>query len=263
MSRRFVATAASAMIMAGIATCGAAFAQNAPYGYDSYGYAYGGGDSSSPGFYADPGNGGASAYQPFRYDRGRDALNYPVNRPRYAYPSAPYYVDPYDGGRATALAPSDYDLRADERRTMVEVPNSTNQPPGTIVIDTASRHLYLTERNGNALRYGIGVGREGFAWKGVAKVERKAEWPAWIPPSEMVKRRPDLPDRMEGGIENPLGARALYLFKGSRDTLFRIHGTNEPDTIGKAVSSGCIRMMNSDVIDLYQRVPVGTKVVVL
>ena len=146
---------------------------------------------------------------------------------------------------------------------MVEVPNETRQPPGTIVIDTASRHLYYTQPGGKALQYGIGVGREGFAWKGIAKVERKSEWPDWIPPSDMLKRRPDLPLRMSGGMDNPLGARALYLFEGNRDTLFRIHGTNEPDTIGKAVSSGCIRMMNGDVIDLYNRVPVGTKVVVL
>ena len=191
------------------------------------------------------------AYAPdpgYGYDRG--------------YGQSPY-VDPYDGGRDPRSG-GGYDLGPNgTRTTREEVPNATRQPPGTIVIDTSTRHLYYTEANGQALRYGIGVGREGFAWKGVAKVQRKAEWPAWIPPSDMMKRRPDLPPRMEGGIDNPLGARALYLFQGSRDTLFRIHGTNEPDTIGKAVSSGCIRMMNADVIDLYQRVPIGTKVVVL
>ena len=116
--------------------------------------------------------------------------------------------------------------------------------------------------DGQALQYGIGVGRQGFAWKGVARVERKSEWPDWIPPSDMMKRRPDLPARMAGGIENPLGARALYLFEDHKDTLFRIHGTNEPRSIGKAVSSGCIRMLNADVIDLYGRVAKGTKVVV-
>jgi lipoprotein-anchoring transpeptidase ErfK/SrfK len=143
------------------------------------------------------------------------------------------------------------------------VSNPTNEPAGTIVIDTRDRHLYLVQANGRAIQYGIGVGRQGFEWKGVAHVGRKSEWPRWIPPKEMLKRRPDLPEEMDGGLENPLGARALYLFQGSKDTLFRIHGTNEPDTIGRAVSSGCIRMMNADVIDLYHRVKVGTRVVVL
>ncbi|MGO9006272.1 MAG: L,D-transpeptidase [Beijerinckiaceae bacterium] len=152
---------------------------------------------------------------------------------------------------------------AQSPRTARIVPNPTQEPPGTIVIDTASRHLYYVQPDGQAIQYGIGVGREGFAWKGIALVGRKAEWPRWIPPKEMLSRRPDLPDSMDGGLENPLGARALYLFKGKTDTLFRIHGTNEPDTIGKAVSSGCIRMMNADVLDLYQRVSVGTRVVVL
>ena len=131
------------------------------------------------------------------------------------------------------------------------------------MINTNKRQLYLVEHGGIAIRYGIGVGRQGFTWKGVAQVGRKSEWPRWIPPKDMLKRRPDLPEEMEGGLENPLGARALYLFQGKRDTLFRIHGTNEPDTIGRAVSSGCIRMMNADVIDLYVRVGVGTRVVVL
>ncbi len=126
-----------------------------------------------------------------------------------------------------------------------------------------ARKLYLSVGGGQAIEYGIGVGREGFAWKGVARVGRKAFWPGWTPPREMLLRRPDLPTHMEGGIENPLGARALYLFKGDKDTLFRIHGTNEPDTIGKAVSSGCIRMLNADVIDLYRRVQKGARVVVL
>lgn len=131
--------------------------------------------------------------------------------------------------------------------------------PGTIVIDTPNRFLYLVQGHGRALRYGIGVGRPGFEWAGVKAVTRKAEWPDWRPPAEMRKRRPDLPAFMAGGIENPLGARALYL--GS--SLYRIHGTNEPHTIGRAVSSGCIRMNNDDVIDLYGRVKVGTKVIVI
>ena len=130
---------------------------------------------------------------------------------------------------------------------------------GTIIIDTPNKFLYLVEPRGVALRYGIGVGRPGFAWAGVKAISRKAEWPDWTPPSEMLARRPDLPRHMAGGPANPLGARAMYL--GS--SLYRIHGTNEPYTIGTNVSSGCIRMMNQDVIDLYGRVGVGTRVVVL
>jgi lipoprotein-anchoring transpeptidase ErfK/SrfK len=133
-----------------------------------------------------------------------------------------------------------------------------NYAPGTIVINTAERRLYLVLRDGEALRYGIGVGRDGFRWSGVHKVSAKREWPDWTPPREMVARRPDLPRHMRGGIENPLGARALYL--GS--TLYRIHGSNEPETIGQAVSSGCFRMTNEDVVDLYNRVSVGATVVV-
>ncbi len=130
---------------------------------------------------------------------------------------------------------------------------------GTIVIDTPNRFLYLVQGNGRALRYGIGVGRPGFTWAGVKTVSAKKEWPAWTPPPEMLKRRPDLPRHMEGGPDNPLGARAMYL--GS--SLYRIHGSNEPWTIGTAVSSGCIRMRNEDVIDLYGRVNVGAKVLVI
>ncbi len=133
-----------------------------------------------------------------------------------------------------------------------------SEAPGTIVIDTASRYLYLVEPDGSARRYGVGVGKAGFDWVGTHKVTRKAEWPSWVPPAEMRKRRPGLPVRMEGGPDNPLGARALYL--GS--TLYRIHGSNEPWTIGKAVSSGCFRMRNEDVVDLYERVDVGARVVV-
>ncbi len=140
-----------------------------------------------------------------------------------------------------------------------DVAYSGSERPGTIVIDTPNKFLYLVEPNGRALRYGIGVGRPGFEWSGVKTVTRKAEWPGWTPPPEMLLRRPDLPDHMDGGIDNPLGARALYL--GS--SMYRIHGTNEPSTIGQNVSSGCIRMMNEDVIDLYNRVPVGTKVIVM
>ena len=131
--------------------------------------------------------------------------------------------------------------------------------PGTVVVNTSERRLYFVLGNGTAVRYGIGVGRPGFTWAGTKTVARKAEWPDWTPPPQMLKRRPDLPRHMEGGPNNPLGARAMYL--GS--TLYRIHGTNEPHTIGQNVSSGCIRMMNEDVTDLYDRVGVGTKVIVI
>ena len=131
--------------------------------------------------------------------------------------------------------------------------------PGTIVVNTTERRLYLVLQNGQALRYGIGVGRDGFRWGGVHRISAKKEWPDWTPPSQMLQRRPDLPRHMKGGIENPLGARAMYL--GS--SLYRIHGSNEPETIGQAVSSGCFRMTNEDVSDLYGRVSVGTTVVVL
>ncbi len=130
--------------------------------------------------------------------------------------------------------------------------------PGSIFIDTAERRLYYVIGNGQALRYGIGVGRDGFRWSGVHKVSAKKEWPDWTPPAQMLRRRPDLPRHMKGGEDNPLGARAMYL--GS--SLYRIHGSNEPETIGQAVSSGCFRMTNADVIDLYERVQVGATVVV-
>jgi lipoprotein-anchoring transpeptidase ErfK/SrfK len=135
---------------------------------------------------------------------------------------------------------------------------SGNYAPGTIFINTAERRLYLVLGNGQALRYGIGVGRDGFRWGGTHRISAKKEWPSWTPPAQMLARRPDLPRHMAGGIDNPLGARAMYL--GS--TLYRIHGSNEPETIGQAVSSGCFRMTNEDVTDLYSRVSVGATVVV-
>jgi lipoprotein-anchoring transpeptidase ErfK/SrfK len=147
---------------------------------------------------------------------------------------------------------------ADPRFMRQVVAYDGNETPGTIVINTPERMLYFVEGNGKAVRYGIGVGRPGFTWAGVHEVTAKREWPDWRPPDDMLKRRPDLPRYMPGGEDNPLGARAMYL--GS--TLYRIHGSNEPWTIGTQVSSGCIRMRNEDVIDLYERVKVGTKVVV-
>jgi lipoprotein-anchoring transpeptidase ErfK/SrfK len=134
----------------------------------------------------------------------------------------------------------------------------SNEPPGTLVIQTEERFLYLVKDGKTAIRYGIGVGREGFQWSGLLKISRKQEWPDWRPPPEMIERQPYLPRFMAGGPGNPLGARALYL----GGTVYRIHGTNQPKTIGYAVSSGCIRLVNPDVIDLYDRVPVGTRVVV-
>ena len=134
----------------------------------------------------------------------------------------------------------------------------TNEPVGTIVINTDERFLYLVLGDNRAIRYGVGVGRDGFTWSGLLKISRKQEWPDWRPPPEMIQRQPYLPRFMAGGEGNPLGARGLYL----GNTVYRIHGTNQPQTIGHAVSSGCFRMVNADVVDLYARVPVGTKVVV-
>jgi lipoprotein-anchoring transpeptidase ErfK/SrfK len=142
----------------------------------------------------------------------------------------------------------------------------TSELPGTIVIDTDSRFLYLLLASGQAKRYGIGVGRDGFGWSGTATIGRMTKWPMWFPPKEMQYRDEEARRwrrGMPGGPRNPLGARALYLFQGKSDTLFRIHGTRDPKSIGKAVSSGCIRMLNADVVDLFDRVPMGTKVVVL
>jgi lipoprotein-anchoring transpeptidase ErfK/SrfK len=163
--------------------------------------------------------------------------------------------------QATAYAPVETEstagLPARFKRQVVSYP--THEAPGTIVIDTPNTYLYLVLGNGQALRYGIGVGREGFTWAGTKTVEKKAEWPDWHPPQEMIERQPYLPRFMAGGPGNPLGARAMYL-SGS---VYRIHGTNAPDTIGQRVSSGCIRLTNEDVSDLYGRVAVGAKVVVL
>jgi lipoprotein-anchoring transpeptidase ErfK/SrfK len=158
-----------------------------------------------------------------------------------------------------STVPADQDAQMDPRfqRQMVSYP--TREQPGTIIVDTANTYLYLVQGNGQALRYGIGVGREGFTWAGTQTVARKAEWPNWYPPAEMIARQPYLPRMTMGGPGNPLGARALYL--GS--TEYRIHGTNDPTTIGQTVSSGCIRLTNEDVTDLYSRVNVGAKVIVL
>ena len=139
--------------------------------------------------------------------------------------------------------------------------DATGEAPGTVVVDTKARQLYFVLPNGEALRYGVTVGDEAFGWSGASTVARKAEWPDWTPPAEMKRRWPHVAFT-KGGPNSPLGARALYLYEGGRDTLYRIHGTNEPDKIGQAASSGCIRMRNMDVVDLYNRVPVGAKVIV-
>ena len=156
-----------------------------------------------------------------------------------------------------ALPGTDYESPARFRRQVVDY--RTNEAPGTIIIDTPNTVLYFVLGNGKALRYGIGVGREGFTWSGTQSISKKAEWPDWTPPAEMIARQPYLPRYMAGGPGNPLGARAMYL----GGTIYRIHGTNNPSTIGGRVSSGCIRMTNEDVTDLYSRVNIGTKVVVL
>ena len=182
----------------------------------------------------------------------------------------------FNGGRAEPRPPSDVAPRgvpARQEMAMTANPRlnfdpkyerqvvgySGSEPPGTIVIDTPNRFLFLVQEQGKAIRYGIGVGKPGFTWAGEKKITAKKEWPDWTPPPEMLQRRPDLPHFMAGGPENPLGARAMYL--GS--SLYRIHGSNEPWTIGQAVSSGCIRMRNEDVIDLYEKVRIGTKVMVI
>jgi lipoprotein-anchoring transpeptidase ErfK/SrfK len=172
---------------------------------------------------------------------------------------------PMSIGPGVAALPPDYQpetgpaptLPSQFRRTLVEY--RTKEPAGTIIIDTPNTYLYLVLGNGKAMRYGIGVGREGFTWSGTERISRMAEWPDWRPPPEMIDRQPYLPRFMAGGESNPLGARALYLGK----TEYRIHGTNQPSTIGTFVSSGCIRLTNEDVSDLYGRVQVGTRVVVL
>ena len=160
--------------------------------------------------------------------------------------------------------PVDLDNRVNYKQTtQTTVVDPTGEAAGTVTINTRQRKLYYSLGGGQAVSYSIAVGKSGFSWRGQATIGRKAFWPGWTPPKEMLQRRPDLPEHMDGALNNPLGARALYLFQGRTDTLFRIHGTNEPKSIGTAASSGCIRMHNSDVIDLYGRVSTGTRVVVM
>jgi lipoprotein-anchoring transpeptidase ErfK/SrfK len=212
---------------------------------------------------------------PGQQARGAAVYNRPGGQSAYGQRShvpAGYGADPFappleqrvPGRRMAALgepveAQRPIERVIDPRFQKQEVAYDGKHAPGTIVIDTPRRFLFLVQPGGRAMRYGIGVGRPGFEWAGMKSVTRKAEWPNWTPPPEMLKRRPDLPRFMTGGPDNPMGARALYL--GS--SLYRIHGTNEPHTIGQAVSSGCIRMTNDDVTDLYERVRVGAKVLVI
>jgi len=174
-------------------------------------------------------------------------------------PATPAYQPPgyAPSGQGDMANPQNYQIDPQYEKQTVEYP--TDEPTGTVVVDTPNKFLYLVEGGGKALRYGIGVGRPGFTWAGTKTITAKKEWPDWRPPADMLQRRPDLPRYMPGGEDNPLGARAMYL--GS--SLYRIHGSNEPWTIGTNVSSGCIRMRNQDVEDLYDRVKVGTKVVVI
>jgi lipoprotein-anchoring transpeptidase ErfK/SrfK len=164
----------------------------------------------------------------------------------------------HDLGDQPGLVPdaADEQLPAALRPQMVYY--RSNETPGTIIVHTSERFLYVVQPGGRAIRYAIGVGRDGFQWQGLLKITRKTEWPDWTPPPEMIERQPYLPRFMAGGPGNPMGARALYL----GNTVYRIHGTNQPQTIGTAVSSGCFRLVNPDIIDLYERIPVGTKVIV-
>jgi lipoprotein-anchoring transpeptidase ErfK/SrfK len=183
-------------------------------------------------------------------------------------PRPPAAVDAAPNAPGTAVAALPPDIRPEQpeehtelapqfKRQVVNYP--TNEPPGTIIVDTPNTYLYLVLGRGQAMRYGIGVGREGFTWTGTERISRMKEWPDWFPPKEMIDRQPYLPRFMAGGPSNPLGARAMYL----GHTLYRIHGTNQPSTIGTFVSSGCIRLINEDVEDLFSRVQVGTRVVVM
>lgn len=207
----------------------------------------------------------------YRERRGFESESY--QQPRRVYRSRSYYDDPdldYESaepqrmprrlaGPPSTLGAGEVRRSVDPKFARTTVKYDGTEPANSIVINTRTRYLYLVQGDGTAIRYGVGVGKEGFTWKGTQQISAKREWPNWHPPAEMRARRPELPEMMEGGPDNPLGARALYL----GNTLYRIHGSNEPWTIGRAVSSGCIRMTNDDVTDLYERVNVGTTVKVL
>jgi lipoprotein-anchoring transpeptidase ErfK/SrfK len=195
------------------------------------------------------GTGCAAALAGRRHAMAAQAIGEPMNL------LPPGYLDILDEPGLVPI-PGEEQLARHLQRTPVFF--RTTYPVGSVVVDTSERYLYLSTSPQKALRYGVGVGKDGFQWGGILKVTRKAEWPSWRPPADMLKRNPKLPTFMEGGPGNPLGARALYL----GDTIYRIHGTNQPQSIGHAMSSGCFRMLNEHVIDLYERVPVGSWVVV-
>jgi lipoprotein-anchoring transpeptidase ErfK/SrfK len=177
-------------------------------------------------------------------------------------PQPNMYAAVVDDGHRVPAVPSGQ-LKSAYVRTEVDDP--TGERPGTVVVETSQRYLYLVGKNGRAMRYGIGVGRDGFRWSGRAKVGRKAKWPTWTPTPAMMERQPktrEFAGGMPGGLQNPLGARALYIYQGGNDTLYRLHGTPEVWSIGQAVSSGCVRMINQDIMDLYARCPVGAPIVV-
>lgn len=197
------------------------------------------------------------------------ALPMTLNRAHAQQATAPT-ADPdallYPGihNEAFDIPPVDVSLiRPGYRRQLTNY--TTTERPGTIVVDTTHRYLYLVAEDGKAMRYGVGIGRDGFTWSGRGEIRLKREWPTWTPPSEMIVRQPELEPYRKGmapGLDNPLGARALYIFQDGRDTLYRVHGTSDPATIGLAVSSGCVRLINQDVVDLYNRVAVGSAIVV-
>jgi lipoprotein-anchoring transpeptidase ErfK/SrfK len=236
VSLQRAATTAALLIGVG-SSCGSAFAQFYPFPA----YPPPQAPLNRPVPWVDPDDDAAAATQ-------RNATGSTRADPR-GYGALPPEVRPETGPKK--------ELPPQFRRALVDY--STREPAGTIIVDTPNTYLYLVLGQGKALRYGIGVGREGFTWTGAERISRKAEWPDWNPPEQMIARQPYLPRFMAGGDGNPLGARALYL----GDTLYRIHGTNQPSTIGSFVSSGCIRLANEDITDLYARVKVGTRVVVL
>ncbi|WP_421951428.1 L,D-transpeptidase [Pelagibacterium sp.] len=178
----------------------------------------------------------------------------------------PFYVNMYRGVQDGEFYVPAVDLRyVDPVYYRRVVPDPTGERPGTIYVDTAHHYLYFVQENGQAMRYGVGLGREGFAWSGRGTIQFKRRWPTWTPPSAMIEREPELEEwrnGQPGGLDNPLGARALYIFQNGRDTLYRIHGTPEPWTIGSNVSSGCVRLMNQDIMDLYSRVSTGNTLIV-
>lgn len=194
-----------------------------------------------------------------------------ANNPQVAPVPSPPRADPHYVAMYAAIPDEKFPVpavdvtRIDPTFLRQDVAYSSDEAPGTIVVDTSERFLYLVGEQGQALRYGVGVGREGLSWSGMADMNMKREWPRWTPTQNMIRRDPSLEryaNGMEPGLDNPLGARALYLFENGRDTLYRLHGTNEPWSIGQAMSSGCIRLFNQDIIDLYRRVPLGTRVLV-